>query len=99
MDNVASKYDDIVSASNNLSVIASELNRVEYHLNKLNENMKMAIRGKAGEYFTNKIVPLGIRKSQELSDKSMMLSKRLSSIVKTMDDLESNIEDSSLDFL
>ena len=99
MSNNITKYDDIVSASNNLSIIASELNSVEYHLNKLNENMKMAIRGEAGSHFTNKIVPLGIKKSQELADKSMILSKRLSSIVKTMDDLESNIEDSSLDFL
>lgn len=99
MEESINKYDDIVSASNNLSIISSELSGIGYHLNKLNENMKIAIKGTAGEYFTNTLVPLGIKKSKELSEKSMSLAKRLSFIVKTMDDLESNIEDTSLDFL
>lgn len=93
------KYDDIVSASNNLSIVAGELSDIGYHLNKLNENMKVAIRGSAGEYFTNTLVPLGIKKSKELSEKSTLLAKRLSLVVKTLNDAESNIEDTSLDFL
>lgn len=99
MEENVNKYDDIVSASNNLNIIASELNIIGYHLNKLNENMKVAIRGSAGEYFTNTLVPLGIKKSKDLSEKSSMLAKRLNLVLKTLDNLESNIEDTSLDFL
>ncbi len=59
----------------------------------------MAIRGTAGEYFTNRIVPLGIRKSDDLAEKSEALSNKLTLLTKTISELESNIEGTDLDFL
>ena len=99
MGDLINNYSDVITASNNLKIIASELSSVSYHLKKLNEDMKLAIKGTAGEYFTNKIVPLGIRKSDELSEKSEALSNRLNLITKTMNELESNIEGADIDFL
>ena len=94
-----SKYDDIVLASNNLKIIASELTSISMHLKQLNDNMKVAIKGTAGEYFTNRIVPLGIKKSDELSEKSEALSNRINAINQTINDLQSSLEGFDLDNL
>lgn len=99
MEGLINNYDDVIIASNNLKIIAGELNSISYHLKKLNENMKMAIKGTAGEYFTNRIVPLGIKKSDELSEKSELLSNRLNLLTKTMSELDNNIEGINIDFL
>lgn len=97
--NELTNYDDIITASNNLKIISSELINISNHLRKLNDDMKTAIRGTAGEYFTNKIVPLGVKKSNELSKKSESLSNRLTLLTRAIAELGNNIEDTNIDFL
>lgn len=94
-----SKYDDIIIASNHLKIIASELSSVSMHLRQLNDNMKLAIRGSAADYFTNRIVPLGVKKSDELSEKSEALAAKLNIISKTFGDLEGSLEGFDLENL
>lgn len=88
--------DDILSASHNLAMISNELKDVNRHLTKINENMKASIRGEAGNHLTSRIIPAGIKKALNLSDQSMVLSKRLNAVIAALDSIETNIEDTSL---
>ena len=97
MTEMINNYEDIITASNNLKIISSELNSISYHLKKLNEDMKIAIKGTAGEYFTNKIVPLGISKTDQLSDRSEKLSNSLITITKTLNNMVDSFDDFNLD--
>ena len=78
--------DNMSSASKKLETISTELNAIKYKLNVLNENMKNSIKGKAGEYLTNQLVPYSIKKSSELSETSLELAKRLNILLENETD-------------
>lgn len=94
-----SNYDDIMSASNNLQIISNELNNISYHLNKINEDLKISVRGVAGSHLTNRIIPMGIKKSKDLCEESSMIAKRLNILAKDLNVDENNVEDTDLNFL